>query len=98
MLIRDRRHLLNGNRPAGIQAEFVSPPDDFRNGQLALTLVHIENGDTQEPFVGGRFSIGKRKPECRHDSRSLRRSGPFIKRDAARARLWAPVMLSDPMT
>jgi len=89
MLIGDVKNFLDGNGAAGIHAEGVSVLDDLGRGKFALALVHIEDNDTQESFVGRRFRVCKGQPERRHchDHRI------FAPRTRARASY--PILLAD---
>src|SRR5262249_48351079 len=63
MLIGNMANFLDGTSAAGIHAEDPSVLDDLGHGKLAPALVHIEDSDTQEPFVGSRFRVCEAKPK-----------------------------------
>jgi hypothetical protein len=88
VLIGDVKNFLDGNGAAGIQAEGVSVLDDLGRGKFALALVHIEDNDTQESFVGSRFRVCEGQPERRHAipfSPGTCRAGGLSKKEGTRA-------------
>src|SRR5262245_6429766 len=68
VLVRDRFDLLHEHLPAGIDAELMSVPDDLGHTELALALVHVEDGDAQKPLVGRGVGVAEGQPERRHRS------------------------------
>src|SRR5262249_46599213 len=88
VFVGDVKNFLDGNGAAGIQAEGVSVLDDLGRGKFALALVHIEDNDTQESFVGSRFRVCEGQPERRHAIpffTGYRRAGGLSKKGGTRA-------------